>query len=100
FLRQPLRRQLAQLVVHQREQLRRGVAVALFDGRQDACDFTQGRHRVRKTAAERLRSDWGTGSGIERLRERPTRCASRFFPPADTVDEYPGHPAPSPYFLR
>jgi hypothetical protein len=33
--------QLAQLVVHQRQELLGGVAIALLDGRQDARNFAQ-----------------------------------------------------------
>src|SRR5262249_5504651 len=38
LLRQPLRRQLAQLVIHQRQQMLRGGWVAGFDGVQDVGD--------------------------------------------------------------
>ena len=42
LLGQPLRRQLAQLVVDQRQQLLGGVRVALLDGGQDARDVVEG----------------------------------------------------------
>ena len=43
LLGQPLGRELAQLVVDQRQELLRGVRVALLDGGQDAGDVTHDR---------------------------------------------------------
>src|SRR5205807_2491639 len=43
FLSELLRRQFAQLLVHQRQQLLRGVGIALLDGGQDAGDFVHQR---------------------------------------------------------
>jgi hypothetical protein len=45
LLRQLLRRQLAQLVVDQRQELLGGVRVALLDGGEDARDVAHGWHR-------------------------------------------------------
>ena len=46
FTRQFLGRQSPQLVVDQRQQLLRGVRIALLDGGQNAGDFIHGRHGV------------------------------------------------------
>src|SRR5262249_56471555 len=46
LLGQLLGRQLAQLVVDQRQQLLGGVRLALFDGGQDAGDFAHRRYRA------------------------------------------------------
>jgi hypothetical protein len=45
FAGQPLRRQLAQLVVDERQELLGGARVALLDGRQDAGDIAHWWHR-------------------------------------------------------
>jgi hypothetical protein len=45
LLGQFLRRQLAQFVVDQRQQLRGSVRIAGFDARQDASNFVHGRHQ-------------------------------------------------------
>src|SRR5262249_17933595 len=46
FLRQLLRRQVAQLVIYQRQELIRGGRIALLDGRQDARDLTHRRPQL------------------------------------------------------
>lgn len=43
FLGHPLGGQLAQLFVNERQELLRGVRIALFDGRQNAGDFAHNR---------------------------------------------------------
>jgi hypothetical protein len=45
FLGEFLRRQLAQLLVYQRQELSRGVGIASFDGGQNAGNFVHRRHR-------------------------------------------------------
>jgi hypothetical protein len=57
FLRQLLRRQLAQFVVDQRQELLGRVRVTGFDARQDARNFVHGRHQGGwQLLAERHRS--------------------------------------------
>jgi hypothetical protein len=47
---QLLRRQPAQLFIDERQELRGGVGIALLDGRENAGNFTHGRHHRQKPA--------------------------------------------------
>ena len=66
LLGQLLRRQLAQLVVDQRQQLLGGVRVALLDGGQDAGDIAHRRHQRAKVSAEQALPTPGARSGVFR----------------------------------
>ena len=81
LLGQLLGRQLAQLVVDQRQQLLGGVRVALLDGGQDARNFTHRRH----LRARRPRQDgWTTSRGSApeyTSREGPSAQLFRAGPP-------------------
>jgi len=57
LIRELMGRELAQLVVDERQQLRRGVWIALFDGGQDA-------HDLAHSGEDNLRSDRQQSSGL------------------------------------
>src|SRR5262245_40408104 len=66
FLNEALCGKLAQLVVHERQELRRGLGVALRDGREDASDSAHGSYPTRGLGGRGIltrRIGWSLAAG-------------------------------------
>src|SRR5262249_41221453 len=72
-----LGRQLAEFVVHQRQELRGGVRVALFDGGQDAGNFAHRRYRQGGKLRRNVRAPIPSGSQNRSPPGAPDRVVRR-----------------------
>src|SRR5262245_24632497 len=100
FLSESLSGQLPQLVIDQRQQLLRGVGVALLDGGQDARDLAhKAKHNPRRGDGPASGAAWGscTGPGTwPSSAPSPSRCSPPAIPTRPSGRASGRRPRPSP----